>query len=147
MKFFKYWLPVIAWMGIIFYLSHQPASSSSELSTGLTMLITNTFQSMFSFIDINISSIHIVVRKLAHFGAYLILAYLVMRALTHYLVLNLKMIGIALFICVVYAISDEVHQLFIDGRSGEVRDVLIDSIGAIVGIIVYILRMKLLYRE
>lgn len=147
MKFLRFWLPVIVWMGIIFYLSHQPATSSSELSTGLTMLMINTFQSMFPLIDINISSIHIIIRKLAHFGAYLILAYLVMRALTHYLVLNLKMIVIALFICIIYAISDEVHQLFIDGRSGEVRDVLIDSIGAIVGIMVYILRMKLLHRK
>lgn len=47
--------------------------------------------------------------------------------------------GFALLICVLYAISDEVHQKFIPGRSGEVRDVIIDTAGASVGISVYLL--------
>ncbi|MFC0560849.1 VanZ family protein [Halalkalibacter alkalisediminis] len=42
--------------------------------------------------------------------------------------------GTAFFICVLYAISAEVHHLFIPGRSKEVRDVLIDSSGALVGL-------------
>lgn len=40
-------------------------------------------------------------------------------------------------ICILYAISDEVHQLFVPGRGGQVRDVIIDSAGAIAGILGY----------
>lgn len=45
-----------------------------------------------------------------------------------------KRIAIALLTCVLYAISDEVHQSFVPGRGAQVKDVLIDSAGAIVGI-------------
>lgn len=45
-----------------------------------------------------------------------------------------KLFKIALLICIPDAISDEVHQLFIPGRAGQVRDVIIDSAGAVVGI-------------
>lgn len=62
------------------------------------------------------------------------------------LVINLLMeynikhiILIPLIICLLYSISDEFHQLFIVGRSGEVRDVLIDTIGALTGIYGYYL--------
>ncbi|WP_245575523.1 VanZ family protein [Alkalicoccus chagannorensis] len=48
----------------------------------------------------------------------------------------------ALIICVVYAASDEYHQTFIPGRSGEVSDVVIDGIGAFVGISFYLLIRK-----
>ena len=43
---------------------------------------------------------------------------------------------IALAVSVVYATTDEIHQLFVPGRSGEVRDVLIDSLGALIGILI-----------
>jgi len=48
-----------------------------------------------------------------------------------------KFILFSLGICVLYAVSDEVHQLFVPGRGRQVRDVLIDSAGAIVGIGLY----------
>ena len=40
---------------------------------------------------------------------------------------------ISLLICLIYAFSDEIHQLFVLGRSGEFRDVLIDFCGSILG--------------
>ena len=52
-------------------------------------------------------------------------------------VVGLKNIGMAILICVLYAISDGVHQLFVPGRGGQVKDVLIDSAGTISGILVY----------
>jgi VanZ family protein len=39
--------------------------------------------------------------------------------------------------CVLYAVSDEVHQLFVPGRGAQVTDVLIDNAGAFVGIGIY----------
>ena len=43
---------------------------------------------------------------------------------------------VSLLICVIYALSDEIHQLFIIGRSGNIIDVLIDSLGSIIGIFI-----------
>ena len=41
----------------------------------------------------------------------------------------------SIIVCALYAASDELHQLFISGRSGEIRDVVIDSIAASIGIV------------
>lgn len=48
-----------------------------------------------------------------------------------------KNITFSLAICLAYAISDEINQLFVPGRGGEVKDDIIDSDGALVGILVY----------
>ena len=44
---------------------------------------------------------------------------------------------LAIIICILYAISDKLHQLFVIGRSCELRDVFIDSLGSVSGIIIY----------
>ena len=54
------------------------------------------------------------------------------------------MIGLSLFVCVLYAISDEVHQLFVSGRGAQVKDVLIDSAGAIVGVGLYLVISRIM---
>ncbi len=55
-----------------------------------------------------------------------------------------KGIAFALLVCVLYAISDEVHQMFVPGRGPGIKDVLIDSVGATVGIGMYMLIIKML---
>ncbi|MGV8147186.1 MAG: VanZ family protein [Alkaliphilus sp.] len=45
---------------------------------------------------------------------------------------------LTLLVCVLYAISDETHQIFVPGRSAQVSDILIDSVGAAVGILIYL---------
>ena len=81
--------------------------------------------------------LHFLLSKLAHFSIYAflgMLVYLLMRS--GYEIKNALSLTFAPVVCVVYAISDEVHQLYIPGRSGEVRDVLIDTAGAAVGILI-----------
>ena len=57
----------------------------------------------------------------------------------------LKSISFAFLFCVIYALFDEFHQFFIDGRNAAFKDVLIDSFGAVVGILIsYILNYKIL---
>jgi VanZ family protein len=77
------------------------------------------------------------VRKYAHFTEYLILDILVLNALTVSGVRGFKGFIFSLVFCILYAISDEVHQLFVPGRGAQVTDVLIDSAGAFVGIGMY----------
>ena len=131
------WLLVIFWMVLIFYLSHQPATKSNGLSKATTEIIVETVEKVAPKVDINKRSFNHILRKNAHFFAYLVLGILVGNGLRSIGVVGYKSIGLALLICVLYAISDEVHQLFVPGRGGQVRDVLIDSAGSISGVVMY----------
>lgn len=128
------WLLVILWMALIFYLSHQPANTSNGLSKGATEIIVETVEKIAPSVDINIKSFNHNLRKNAHFFAYLVLGILVANGLRSSGVSGYRAIGLAILICSLYAISDEVHQLFVPGRGGQVKDIVIDSAGAIVGI-------------
>ncbi|MBU5467322.1 VanZ family protein [Virgibacillus sp. MSJ-26] len=134
---FASWIAVILWMALIFYLSHQPSSVSSGLSSGLLMSILNRVEGIIPFEGLDMGTLHHLFRKSAHFIAYLILGMLCFNALKKSYPHAVKSATLAFLICVLYAISDETHQLFIPGRSGEVRDVFIDSLGSITGISIY----------
>ncbi len=131
------WIAVVFWMGLIFYLSHQPATISSELSSGITEMLINVLGKFTFPFQLGGGELHHIVRKSAHFLAYLILGVLVLNSLRRSDIFGKRSVGIALLICILFATIDEVHQLFIPGRSGEARDVLIDSAGACMGIVVY----------
>ncbi|WP_078429864.1 VanZ family protein [Alkalihalobacterium alkalinitrilicum] len=141
------WTAVILWMALIFYLSHQPATVSSELSEGITEVIVTTVEKVIPHADFDLGTFNHLVRKNAHFFAYMIFGVLTLNALRRSGVVGYRSMGWTLSICILYAISDEVHQLFVPGRSGEVRDVLIDTAGAIVGIGMYWLIAKLMRRR
>ena len=129
------WVAVLLWMAVIFSLSAQPAVSSDQLSKGVTEIIVEIVEKITS-IDLEVDDINHVVRKYAHFVAYLILGVLVLNAL------NISgsgsnLILLAGLICVGYAIGDEIHQMFVPGRGPQIKDVFIDSSGASVGIAIY----------
>ena len=130
-------------MVIIFSLSNQPAIDSTELSDGF---ISSTIGNVYKLFNKNISSDELneikvkythPVRKMAHFTIYMILGILVTLLVREYNVSFYKCLVISLLICLLYSISDEVHQLFVIGRSGEVRDVFIDTSGSFIGIFVF----------
>ena len=137
------WLVVLLWMSLIFILSHQPGAASSSLSSGITEAIIKTIEKVLPEADFDIRTFHHIVRKNAHFIAYFVLGALTVNALRRSGLRGFRSIVFSLIICVLYAISDEVHQLFIPGRSGEMRDVLIDSTGACFGIVVFSLLTRL----
>lgn len=112
----KKWLPVIVWMGLIFFLSHQP-----NLKSGLD-----------TWIDL-------ILRKIAHIVEYAILTWLLIRALrSDSQKISKRTLIIAAVIALIYAVSDEYHQSFILGREGAIRDVLVDAVGVIIMVIGYV---------
>lgn len=116
---------LVIWMIFIFVMSSFSATESTNQSDIIVTVISNT---------INISNIHLLavtIRKLAHITEYLILGILAYNVFKEYY----KSIHISILICFLYAISDEIHQIFIPGRSGQITDILIDTIGALLGII------------
>lgn len=118
---------VILWMIFIFVMSSFDATSSSNQSNFIVDIIT----SIINIKDIGLLSL--IIRKLAHFIEYFILGILVINFITRYD----KKIIIAILLCIIYATSDEIHQIFVPGRSCQIIDIMIDSLGSIMGIYLY----------
>lgn len=125
----------ITWMAIIFYMSNQPADISSEHSSSVINLLSS-LPLVGNIIDVMIANdiAQFVVRKGAHMFSYAVLATLAFMSM-YDININIKNTAIkSVMIAFIYALTDELHQLFIPGRSGEFRDVLVDTTGAIIGI-------------
>jgi VanZ family protein len=126
----KYWIPVVAWMLLIFLASGDLMSSEH----------TSRFIGPFlHWIDPNISeatvaSIQLLVRKCAHLAGYAILAALLFRAFRKGRNLFARAAAFAFVAAALYAALDEFHQSFIPSRTGTPRDVMIDCIGAAIGL-------------
>ncbi len=133
---------VICCMLIIFMFSSDSGTASSKKSDSviinLVEIISNKKVNNKDR-DKYIEKYVFPVRKCAHFTIYLILGILVISLLSEYRVINFKTVLYALLIVFLYACSDEFHQLFVPGRSSEIRDVLIDSSGGFIGSYLYYL--------
>ncbi len=133
-----HWLPVVLWMALIFFLSSQPSAGSNYLSKGVTKLILEILGKILpinveiSTIDAHVSQLNHFVRKFAHFFAYLVLGIFVLNAL--HKSNSKKVVSYSFIFCFIYAVSDELHQIFVPGRGCQLKDVIIDSIGSIAGI-------------
>ena len=99
------WLPPVALMGVIFFFSHQPS------------------------LDSGLGAIDLIGRKVLHFAEYALLCFLWWRALAT--VTSPERAALWAFLLASgYAITDEWHQTFVEGRNGTLRDWAIDSAGA-----------------
>ncbi|ETI70146.1 VanZ family protein [Neobacillus vireti] len=136
-KFCLPWIIVLLWMLLIFKLSAQPASHSDQLSRGVTAVVVETVKQITPVTDVTVDRLDHIVRKNAHFFIYLMLAIWVFNALLRSRITGIKGFFLTMAICVLYAMSDEFHQVFVPGRGPAVKDVLIDSAGALVGIGIY----------
>lgn len=129
------YLAVILWMTLIFYLSAQPVQQSNGLSKKVAEIVVETVEIVAPKVEINPRRANHIIRKNAHFFSYLILGVLVMNVFRLSKINKVKSIIFALIFCILYAISDELHQLFVPGRGAQVRDVIIDTGGAVIGIL------------
>ena len=131
---------LILWMIVIFSFSSADANKSTGTSDKVitTMIeikdkITNN-ETPNNEKEIIVKNSSFYIRKIAHITEYLILGFLIFNLLKQYSVTN---IYYAIGLSILYSCTDEFHQLFINGRSGSIRDVLIDSIGILIGTYLY----------
>lgn len=131
---------LILWMIVIFSFSSADANKSTGTSDKVitTMIeikdkITNN-ETPNNEKEIIVKNSSFYIRKIAHITEYLILGFLMFNLLKQYSVSN---IYYAIGLSILYSCTDEFHQLFISGRSGSIRDVLIDSIGILIGTYLY----------
>ena len=127
------YISVGLWMVVIFVFSNQDSSVSSRQSGTIVDFIESLGSSLGEDL------LTFLTRKAAHIFVYFVLGILVYNVLRTYGMTAKKTIVFSALIAFGYASFDEIHQLFIPGRSGELRDVLIDTTAASVGVVLYAL--------
>lgn len=136
---FILWMCVVTWMAVIFFLSAQEASQSSSLSWSAIWSVAEITQPGFREMPRDeqenmVEQYQHIARKTAHMLAYMLLGVLCMTALFQYSIKRVLRAAAAFAVCVGYAGTDEIHQLFVAGRSGQITDVGIDASGVFMGI-------------
>ena len=140
-KSFIYWLLVILWMFVIFMFSNQDSQTSNESST---QVIEYTVEEINDVTNADIDktavsdALNVPVRKISHVLEYLLLSLLVVNALasTNISFVTNNIYLLSFVICYVYSCTDELHQS-LSNRDGRFIDTLIDSIGIVIGLVVY----------
>lgn len=133
----------------IFVFSAQPSQISQSLSMSVTRdvvkLTSETSAAEAS--GLQFVSLHKTIRKAAHFTLYTLLGLSLFGLFTAYDVKFSKKLSDTLLACLFYASSDELHQLFVPGRSASISDVCLDFSGAVFGVILCSLVIKRLTRS
>ena len=133
---------VVFWMGVIFKFSSangekSTGTSRSSLEKIITLFNKNIDKQKLSEIVIKYD---VVLRKFTHFSGYLVggvllyFMYFYLNKLVNYKLKKIKMYSV--ITGSIYAMTDELHQHFVSGRSGEIKDVLLDTSGVIIGVVI-----------
>ena len=134
----------ILWMSVIFAYSAKTATQSTVQSNRVGKMLCSVFVSgyrdMPSEAQLKMAeSIDFFVRKSAHFLEYTILGVLTVWAMGQSKRLKGRLFWVSLLWCILYAVSDETHQFFVPGRACKASDMVLDSAGALFGIIMILL--------
>ena len=133
--FVKYTLPVILWMGFIFWMSTETFSSGNTFS-----FLEAALRFLLPTRELNL--IHAMIRKSAHVAEYFILGLLLFRAFRGSSIgsWNWRWSFFAMILVVLCAAGDEFHQSFVPTRTASVVDVIIDTAGGALAQFAIILR-------
>ena len=146
----------LLWMVLIFMMSgaedDESKAQSGSVCTFLCEAFVDGFEDMTPEEQQTIEeSLSFPIRKCAHLTEYAVLGALLAATAASYTALQgflqghgsasasrtMKPLVLPFIIGVLYAVSDEIHQLFVPGRAGQLRDVLIDSAGILIGMCLY----------
>ncbi len=153
-------LLVILWACVIFFMSSMNANESNDKSKGTIneivektvevtneLGITNIDQTKTNIEQIT-NKLNPPLRKVAHASEYCVFTILIIIVLKNSKLKNKKIYLIAISICFIYACTDEYHQTFVNGRTGQFIDTLIDTLGGIIGCTLhYIINKKITHKH
>ena len=136
---------LLIWMLVIFLFSSMPSKSSSEMSKKLlekgikwgSFLKGKSLSTLE--MDALVKKYHTPFRKLGHMVVYFILFFLCFSCMKFISNQSIRFLLSFLF-CFGYMCTDELHQLFVPGRSGCYKDLMIDSIGSMISMVVCFLK-------
>ncbi|MCR4796180.1 MULTISPECIES: VanZ family protein [Ruminococcus] len=124
----------------IFIFSNEKAEKSSETSSRITRLVIKIVYDDYNDKPIEEQNeiwerTSFIVRKSAHFSIYTLLGLCASFAVGKRKLFTMKSLGVVIF-GFLYAASDEFHQRFVEGRSCEFRDMMIDTGGVLTGMLI-----------
>ena len=135
------WIAAAVWGGVLFYFSGQNGVESGELSLRVTRFVLRVLPSLPYTVD----ELQPILRDMAHFGIFavegLLLGAAMMTSLKRWAAGGL----LAEISCAVVAVCNEIHQSFVDGRSCEVQDMLVDAGGGATGVLFAVLLLALAF--
>lgn len=130
-------------MGVIFGMSAQTAEESAEVSNSIGQMLGKIFVQGYEDWSVEeqkamAEKIEHPIRKCAHAMEYALLGFLLVGAICDNKDerRSWNRLGLCMLIGALYACSDELHQTMVPGRAGQLTDVLIDSVGVIVGVMI-----------
>lgn len=141
---------LFGWMVLIFCFSAQPAKESQQMSGSVSYRIIESSAEVFRWgmteneIKEWSERIDFPIRKGAHMAEYAVCTILVAACVIGYRTWSRKIAITAFVITACYAMTDEIHQLFVPGRAGRISDVCIDSLGAAVGLLLFSIVLKIM---
>jgi len=127
-KFLKFHLPVLLWAALIFLFSSfsHPYQILPAAWRIFRPLPTLTDSSLTEFIGV-----------VMHFLEFAILSALILRAITQNQKITRKQILLSILLSILYALSDEIHQLFVPERTFQLQDLLVDLLGTLTGVFLF----------
>lgn len=141
----KRWILYIL-LGLIVFFIWDNSMQNGGSSDGFSLIFAETFAHIVNKLGFhgNIWTLNRIVRKLAHLTEFTILGSLLYTILRRYITYGtvIKTIGLGMLI----ASLDEFIQLFSPGRSSQISDVLIDTVGVIIGILIVKLAYYIKYK-
>lgn len=131
----------VAMMVLIFCFSTEDAAHSDRTSGKISSEVVHVVHPDYDQKPPQIQKVYFddaqhIVRKTAHFTEYLLLGLLIRLCLESWFGSRKGMLPVAWGAGTIYAGTDELHQLMIDGRSGQLTDVMIDSCGVLTGALI-----------
>lgn len=120
------WVAVALWALLIFAMSAKPAV---ELGSGFWYDVRTIVNNAICAI---VGPVHDPVSPLGHFLEYLVLGGLLAHALANHTNLA-RSVGLALLLSSCYAVTDELHQIFVPGRYCDPADWMVDTVAALIG--------------
>ena len=141
----KRWILYIL-LGLIVFFIWDNSMQNGGSSDGFSLIFAETFAHIVNKLGFhgNIWTLNRIVRKLAHLTEFTILGGVLYMILRRYITYGtvIKTIGLGMLI----ASLDEFIQLFSPGRSSQISDVLIDTVGVIIGILIVKLAYYIKYK-
>ena len=143
-----FFILILIWMMFVFYFSNQPGDDSASTSSRVAKIITNIIASMqnLSADEKNemIIFLNPIVRKIAHYLIYTLGGLLIINCVHTYTLEERKKILYSIFVGFLYASTDELHQYFIDGRSAQIADVMLDTLGVVTGVCIFLCAIRVI---
>ena len=131
------WILVITCMGLIFFFSSQEAPDSRETSSAFIYNIVSFLDVRNTLSEVQIHGIcdllHKFVRTAAHFTIFGLLGFLLLLLFGEYGLSSKRRLIYTVIVAFLYACSDEIHQSFVPGRSAQISDIIVDTLGALCG--------------